>query len=197
MLRKATIALSAILGIGCGCALLASVGGSKTYSLSPEPFERYRIAVSGGWLSVAGVRLTPEFFEPKPSITDAVYRDGTHYGNCNLKSDSSAASDKHELEVHTLFLALEPVEGASLLVPEVSSQDLGGWRLLEFLFAVRLPLWMPTVAFLIYPVVAFLRGPVRRHKRRKSGRCPRCGYDLTGNATGVCPECGREFASNR
>ena len=24
----------------------------------------------------------------------------------------------------------------------------------------------------------------------RRGRCPRCGYDLTANATGVCPECG-------
>ncbi|MEK6798477.1 MAG: hypothetical protein AABZ12_05905 [Planctomycetota bacterium] len=24
------------------------------------------------------------------------------------------------------------------------------------------------------------------------GRCP-CGYDLTGNVSGMCPECGRRF----
>jgi hypothetical protein len=24
-------------------------------------------------------------------------------------------------------------------------------------------------------------------------RCPRCGYDLTGNVSGVCPECGTPF----
>ena len=30
----------------------------------------------------------------------------------------------------------------------------------------------------------------RRHFRRP-GHCPKCGYDLTGNTTGVCPECGR------
>jgi hypothetical protein len=26
--------------------------------------------------------------------------------------------------------------------------------------------------------------------RRKMGLCVRCGYDLTGNTSGVCPECG-------
>ena len=26
--------------------------------------------------------------------------------------------------------------------------------------------------------------------RRRRGQCIRCGYDLTGNTTGVCPECG-------
>lgn len=26
--------------------------------------------------------------------------------------------------------------------------------------------------------------------RRKHGLCAYCGYDLTGNVSGVCPECG-------
>jgi hypothetical protein len=25
----------------------------------------------------------------------------------------------------------------------------------------------------------------------EDGACPKCGYDLTGNLSGVCPECGR------
>ena len=29
---------------------------------------------------------------------------------------------------------------------------------------------------------------------RRRGLCPACGYDLTGNVTGVCPECGTEAA---
>jgi len=31
---------------------------------------------------------------------------------------------------------------------------------------------------------------------REPGRCRRCGYDLTGNVSGVCPECGVEVARN-
>ena len=27
-------------------------------------------------------------------------------------------------------------------------------------------------------------------RRRREGRCRQCGYDLTGNVSGVCPECG-------
>ena len=30
----------------------------------------------------------------------------------------------------------------------------------------------------------------RAHARTGAGRCPRCGYDLTGNTSGTCPECG-------
>ena len=31
----------------------------------------------------------------------------------------------------------------------------------------------------------------RRAERRRAGLCERCGYDLTGNVSGVCPECGK------
>lgn len=41
-----------------------------------------------------------------------------------------------------------------------------------------------------YPTVTILRGPWRRHRRRKEGLCMACGYDLTGNVSGICPECG-------
>ena len=27
-------------------------------------------------------------------------------------------------------------------------------------------------------------------RRLQGGQCLRCGYDLTGNVSGVCPECG-------
>lgn len=30
-----------------------------------------------------------------------------------------------------------------------------------------------------------------RHRRREQGLCAECGYDLTGNDSGVCPECGK------
>ena len=58
--------------------------------------------------------------------------------------------------------------------------------------------WIITVPFLLiallfglYPLVALLRGPVRRWSRRQKGLCVTCAYDLTGNESGVCPECGK------
>ena len=42
-----------------------------------------------------------------------------------------------------------------------------------------LPAALPT-AFLLY-----------RDRRYPPGHCQGCGYDLTGNESGVCPECGR------
>ncbi len=58
------------------------------------------------------------------------------------------------------------------------------------LHALQVPLWLLLPLFAAYPVAAFIRGPLRRRRRRKRGLCVRCGYSLTGNVTGVCPECG-------
>jgi hypothetical protein len=56
--------------------------------------------------------------------------------------------------------------------------------------SIIVPLWIPLVVFGVYPTIAFIRGPVRRWRRRRKGLCLKCAYNLTGNVTGVCPECG-------
>ncbi len=50
--------------------------------------------------------------------------------------------------------------------------------------------WMVVAAFAAYPTIAFIRGPLRRWRRRRKGLCIRCGYNLEGNVSGVCSECG-------
>jgi len=55
-----------------------------------------------------------------------------------------------------------------------------------------LPLWMPVGLLVLWPVIAFLRGPLRRARLVLKGLCRNCGYDLEGNVTGVCPECGSD-----
>ena len=75
-----------------------------------------------------------------------------------------------------------------------------GWGQGEFLDRLGLrtrcdvllvPLWMLLVLLAAYPTIAFIRGPMRRMRRRRKGLCVKCGYDLTGNVSGVCPECGQ------
>ena len=51
--------------------------------------------------------------------------------------------------------------------------------------SVELPHWLPVAVFGLAPALSILR----RLSRRPPGHC-RCGYDLTGNISGVCPECG-------
>jgi len=55
---------------------------------------------------------------------------------------------------------------------------------------IGIPLSFLAIVFAVYPVISFIRGPLRRWRRLKSGGCVRCGYDLTGNVSGICPECG-------
>ena len=54
---------------------------------------------------------------------------------------------------------------------------------------LRAPLWIP-LAIVMLPT-AFLW---YRDRRPPPGHCQHCGYDLTGNISGVCPECGTPTA---
>lgn len=57
-------------------------------------------------------------------------------------------------------------------------------------YRFRVHPWVLFVVFTVYPLVFFFRGPYRRYRRRKKGLCVKCGYNLTGNISGICPECG-------
>ena len=52
------------------------------------------------------------------------------------------------------------------------------------------PLWVPVVllAGLAWALWFAFERPI--DLRRAKGLCLHCGYDLTGNVSGVCPECG-------
>ena len=55
---------------------------------------------------------------------------------------------------------------------------------------VGIPLWFPTLLFLILPAVWLRRFRSERRKRRE-GLCRSCGYDLRAHSPGqLCPECG-------
>jgi hypothetical protein len=51
------------------------------------------------------------------------------------------------------------------------------------------PFWSFVAVTSVLPLL-FFHDARKRRRRRLSHRCERCGYNLTGNASGVCPECG-------
>jgi hypothetical protein len=58
------------------------------------------------------------------------------------------------------------------------------WRL-------ALPYWLVATVTATPPALWLARRRGRRRRARIArGLCPTCGYDLTGNRSGVCPECG-------
>jgi hypothetical protein len=71
-----------------------------------------------------------------------------------------------------------------------------GWRCLSAIaYTRRLDFggWLPCTLFVLLAglrVALWLRGPYRRHYRRRHNLCLTCGYNLTGNTSGRCPECG-------
>jgi hypothetical protein len=55
------------------------------------------------------------------------------------------------------------------------------------------PFWFILIVVSFYPLYYFVGNPIRRSWHRKRGLCQHCGYDLTGNVSGVCPECGERI----
>lgn len=60
-------------------------------------------------------------------------------------------------------------------------------------YSVMFPFWFVILALAAYPVIALARSAIRLLIRHRRGLCMTCGYDLTGNTTGVCPECFTKF----
>jgi len=60
---------------------------------------------------------------------------------------------------------------------------------------LSLPHWFLAALLAVAPAARVCGVLVRRSRQRRQ-RCRACGYDLTGNETGVCPECGGRVGSS-
>jgi len=59
--------------------------------------------------------------------------------------------------------------------------------------AVSVPLWWVAAPLLLLTAILWWLD----RRRVPPGHCRKCGYDLTGNVTGVCPECGAPASVRR
>lgn len=57
--------------------------------------------------------------------------------------------------------------------------------------SVVMSTWVVVGGLSAYPLWWAVTCPWRARRRRRRGLCEGCGYDLTGNVSGVCPECAR------
>jgi len=51
-----------------------------------------------------------------------------------------------------------------------------------------LPLWIPFLLVCVPTILVW-----DRHRRVNPDSCRECGYNLTGNTSGICPECGERI----
>ena len=72
---------------------------------------------------------------------------------------------------------------------EKASLAFGWWPLSQTQIDTRylgIPLWMPCICSIIATTLLYRF----RYRALPIGVCRVCGYDLTGNVSGICPECG-------
>jgi len=90
---------------------------------------------------------------------------------------------------HGTWFAVHPVPGKRLVwagwFPSVNKE--GFWGSTVFWNHLRIPLILP---FVIVAVPTACLWWLEYRRRIPPGHCQKCGYDLTGNVSGVCPECG-------
>lgn len=72
---------------------------------------------------------------------------------------------------------------------QLPKSTIPGPKYANYYFGFALPFWLLAILFAIAPVLRWNPRRIRR-RRRLAGLCPTCGYNLTGNTSGVCPECG-------
>jgi len=60
-------------------------------------------------------------------------------------------------------------------------------------WVVRVPITQAAITLGVYPLFVACRTIIRKRRSLATNGCTACGYDLTGNASGMCPECGLEI----
>jgi hypothetical protein len=93
--------------------------------------------------------------------------------------------DAFKAQFDRTFLRTSPVAGFGYR-HSVEGSPGGGDRRVQW--AVAVPLWAPAALFAFAPAISVWRA-CRRRRRRHTGLCPACGYDLRATPD-RCPECG-------
>jgi hypothetical protein len=69
---------------------------------------------------------------------------------------------------------------------------IGGYGGMKIIF-IDIKLWVLFLGCLVYPAFVIHNHFRLLRYRRQAGLCIYCGYNLTGNTSGICPECGERI----
>ena len=184
MIRKAIIVVLTLGAVGTGAAMLCSLSSPvlleyNSSSISNPLLRRPLVTrkaltyIKGGILDCTRVHLV----DKKLQVSAQARKLG---GFCFEQSVRRVLRPRHRSPGQRLDL---PSQAEKLEAKRL-------WAKKQVTTRVQIPLWCPFTLLGAYPTVAFIHGPLRRRRRRRKGLCIKCGYNLTGNVTGVCPECG-------
>jgi hypothetical protein len=88
---------------------------------------------------------------------------------------------------------------ATIIVIAGPKKPRSGWFTIPVIYAMLWLIWTMFLAQIWFNVrLGLYRSRLEKEvaamaKLRRCGLCTECGYDLTGNKSGVCPECGRKI----
>ncbi len=216
MIRK-TILFGCVLG-AVGCLWLWRLGSSTatsinydsqrwgtTYSMRRELLVLFRwhqrVGLTTGWRNALAGHVSPGYrrcmdLGPGRRMCLQSYNGNAALG-LFVEVDRESTFRPHDLEglgFQFLCYAQKPPAAGWRFGLTKEDRDFAANKQTS-VWSVKMPIWMAFTVFSLYPVTVFLRGPAHRYWRVRNGRCTGCGYDLTGNVTGVCSECGRAVSS--
>lgn len=152
------------------------------------------------WSDALEVSVATEVFHPIDEAARArLVRDLPPTGRTEVferEGWSTAAGGAADASDHWGFSYRSPEESSRARADVSFTRPVGGseYRVtIERERSFFVPWWFLALASALFPAAALFKW-VRRRAKAGSGGCPACGYDLTGNASGVCPECGTPTA---
>lgn len=129
------------------------------------------------------------------SYSYALPEDGLWISAVTVKRQVQTAMVRGTLHV----VYSQPLRSAAPLATSKTETRLGPFYMRRVVFGntiangVGLPFWSICILAMIYPTVAYIRGPWCRWRRQNRNQCIHCGYRLGGLTEPRCPECGSEF----
>ena len=122
-----------------------------------------------------------------------VRREAMAPGECSVERRARAADQRQKRRVRGGFLGFE--YDCVRRTDELLDEDPPLRRMAQVV-TVRLPCWMLLNLCIAYPGLVLVRNTITRRRRNRPGLCVSCGYNLTGNVSGICPECGSAIVNS-